>query len=289
MSINYQIKNIIHTTLARIKDARLNIEYYQSNSLYDLFVMDLDQYQLLDTKVIKQYQLPYGLTIVNSPTDIAERLDSYRASYANKVIFIHNHPSPVFKKEDLYLINKEISKYKIYSFISGIQNKFPTAEYMQYGFDTNNSYINSSERDIEICIISTENNKQVNSLKDFLDKKYKSIKVMLTTKQNNASDVIKTLNKTKVCIDMTSPYNNLLAVSCGCVSVTNSLIADGKFIHSIGNINDLYNIINNINAQYDDKYIADTKSYIEKNYNYNKYKEKMTSIIENNYQLPVVL
>jgi hypothetical protein len=88
---------------------------------------------------------------------------------------------------------------------------------------------------------------------------------------------------------MNTPYNNLLAISCGCVSITNSLISDGKFIYSIGNINDLYSVIDNINIKYNDEYINDSKSYINSNYNYNKYKQKMTSIIENNYKLPVVL
>jgi hypothetical protein len=289
MSINYQIKNLIHTTLVNKKDINLNIEYYPSQSLYDLFISDIDQYHFLDPNIIKQYQIPYGLSIVSNPTDVAERLHSYKSSYSNKIIFVHHQPSPMFKKEDLYLINKEISKYKIYTFIPDMQNKFPTSEYIRYGFNESNCHSSTSDRDIDICIISTDDNKQVNSLKSFLTKKYKSVEVILTLKQKNMADVIKTLNKTKICIDMNTPYNNLLAISCGCVSITNSLISDGKFIYSIGNINDLYSVIDNINIKYNDEYINDSKSYINSNYNYNKYKQKMTSIIENNYKLPVVL
>jgi hypothetical protein len=289
MSINYQIKNIIHTTLVNRRDINLNIEYHPSYSLYDMYISDIGQYHFLDPNIIKQYQIPYGLSIVSNPTDVAEKLNVYRSSYSNKIIFIHHHPSSLFKKEDLFLINKEIAKYKIYTFIPDMQNKFPTAEYIRYGFDPSNCSGSASERDIDVCIVSTDENKQVNSLKSFLTKKYKSVEVILTLKQTNITDAIKTLNKTKICIDMNSPYNNLFAISCGCASITNSLTADGKFIHPITNINELYDIIDNINIKYNDEYVNDAIAYIDSNYNYNKYKQKMTSIIENNYKLPVVL
>jgi hypothetical protein len=288
MSITYQINNIKHVALANKKDIALNIKYFSTNNWYDLFLSEIGNYHFVDSSTIDRHMMPYGLAIVNNFMDVAENLPAYKSCYANKVIFIHGSPPPMLKKEDLYLINKEVSRYKIYSFIP-IQDKFPSAEYIYYGFNTDNYKVPAKDRTIDISILCHDNIKQANSLKNLLSKKYNSIEVIQTNTYRDTDKVLNQLNKTKICIDLSSVYNNLLAISCGCCCITNTLLPDEKFIHAIVDINDIYHTVNKILEKYDESYILETQNYIAKHYAYDKFKHKMTNIIETNYKLPVTL
>lgn len=289
MSINYQISNVKHVALANKKNILLNIKYFSTNNWYDYFLSEIDDCYFLDSSVIEQYMIPYGLTIINNPIDVAENLARYKSSYANKIIFIHGSPPFMLKKEDLYLINKEISRYKIYSFIPQIQDRFPSAEYISYGFDPNNCQSTAKDRPIDISILHHDNIKQVNSLKNLLSKKYSSVEIIHTTSYKNTSTILNQLNKTKICIDLSSAYNNLLSISCGCCCITNALPQDNRFIYSIVDVNDIYSIIDKILEKYDESYILEAQSYITNKYKYDTFKQKMHSIIETNYKLPVTL
>lgn len=287
MSINYQINNISHGLSVYKKFINLNIYYNPINSLYNLSIQDIDGYNFIDETIINKYYIPYGITIINDPIKIIENNNLYN-NYSNKILFFHEDISSHFKKEDIYLINNNISRYKKYSFIPNIANKFSDVEIIKYGFEQNAQNMHK-DRTNDVIILYSNNSRQAETLQHFIKSKYSNVGMLNTKEITDKSTIVSLLNTYKVCIDINNYYNVLLSVSCGCYGLGAGFPENNNFIHNIEDFNLINDIINKLLHEYNDSYINETQKYIIDNYSYETFKLNIKNIIDLNYKLPVTL
>jgi hypothetical protein len=287
MSIDYQINNISHNLAVHKKLMNLNIYYNHINSLYNFSIQDIEGYNFIDENVIDKYNIPYGITVINEPIKIIEQNTLY-SNYSNKLLFFHGDISSNFKKEDIYLINNNISRYKKYSFIPNVANKFPEVEIIKYGFEPNaqNMY---KDRNNDIIILYANDGRQAETLQHFIRSKHSNVRILNTKEINNKDTIISLLNTYKICIDINSYYNVLMSVSCGCYGLGAAFPENNSFVHNIQDFNLINDVIDKLLHDYNDAYINETQQYIIDNYDYETFKLKIKNIIDLNYKLPVTL
>lgn len=240
-----------------------------------------------DSSVTPNNPVSYGLSFVNNPINFGQNIHSYNKLYTNHILFFHKQLPAYLKKEDIYLINNDITKYPKYSFcpnLSGINN----VKYINYGFKTNviNSYDN---RPLDVVILYSTEARQADILKNTISSNGITCNSICITKESSYEEIIKKINSAKICIDTTDYYNVLFAVSCGCYGMTSIQTNDSEFIEVIDNFHNCLSSIKKVLQLYDQNYITKAINYITTKYDYDLFKQTMSSIIIENYTKAVLL
>lgn len=288
MSIKYQIHNILHNLIYRYNKSTLNVLYAKANSIYDLVINDIPDHVFLPQSMIdSKIPVSYGLCIVNDPLQFSQNINTYKILYANKILFFHKLLPKYLKKEDIYLISNELSSYPIYTFNPDIIHYLPSAKSIKYGF-VDNVKKTASERNIDVIITYTEEQKQAEMISGVLRNNNYKVETICINKINNSEEIISKLNNAKICIDTTDYYNALFAVSCGCCGITTNKSHD-DVIHIINNFENCLITVEKLLNEYNDSYIDSNKNYLLNNYPNELFVKSIIEIIQNHYYKAVKL
>lgn len=286
MSIKYQINNILHS-IKYNKNGIANINYIPANCIYDNLIDSLISYSFINYRFIAEKNLPYSLTMVNDVHQIINTDNQMlKKMYSNKIIFFHENIFSGMKKEDQYLLYNTLKTYPIFSYIKNLP--IPNVNYISYGIESKILKTKASEREIDIIVLYSKNHKQSDMVFKTLSSRFNNIRAIYA---NNLSitNLHNTLNNAKICIDLSSYYNTLFSISCGCYGITNSISSDSGFISSVSNMDQVIEIIPKILKEYNDAYIESTQNYIESNYNYNNFINQIRTIIDTHINTSVIL
>lgn len=273
-----QVQNLLQI-MSHSKGNKLVVNTIFANSLFNITLQELDDYIFIDHKTVKDKDLSYGVVIINNPIAFANDMSYIKNMYSNKIVFIHENMFSGLKKEDQYLLLSSIKDYTIFSFIPNIPLHNNNVNYIKYGLKSNVSQL-TPDRNTDVLILYESDQRQAEILFQIIKKTIPNSEIV-NTKNIQSVDMMNNLfNNTKVCIDLSSYYNTLYAVSCGCFGITKSESYDPNFIMTVNDITSIPPLLQQILGAYNDNYIHGTQSYIESNYNYAAYESNMKEIIE---------
>lgn len=285
MSINYQIHNIFHQIESN--NAKLIVNYAKSNSLYDLSLSNLDNYIFIDHKTIIENSITYGLTLISNLMLLANNAQTLKNMYSNKIIFMHDNVVTKLKKEDQYILLNSVKNYDIYSFLPDQYSSY-NIKYLKYGF-TNSAMRNSQDRPIDVLLLYNTEKKQTETLFQIIKQIIPKTDIACVKNITSNDMAIDLFNNTKVCIDLSSYYNLLMSVSCGCIGICPNQSYDPDFIFSTDSINSIINISPNIVKLHNDNYIQQTQKYISEHFSYTNYVDNISSIFNTHINTEVSL
>ena len=276
--MTHQVQNLLQT-ISHLKGNKLVVNTIFTDSLFNITLQQLDDYIFIDHKTVKDKGLSYGAVIINNPIAFANDISYIKNMYSNKIVFIHENVFNGLKKEDQYLLFTSIKDYTIFSFIPNIPLQNNNVNYIKYGLKSNVSQL-TSERNTDVIILYDNDQKQAEILFQIIKKTIPNSEIV-NTKNIQSVDMMNNLfNNAKVCIDLSSYYNTLYAVSCGCFGITKSESYDLNFIMTVDDITRIPQLLQQVLSSYNDDYIYGAQKYIESNYDYATYESNMKAIIE---------
>lgn len=285
MSINYQISNIFHNILAK-QNYNKNILYTYTDTLFDKSMENIPNTIMINNQVFLNVPLPYALCIINDPLDFAQNMHVYSNLFANKILFFHDGPPPSLKKEDLFLLKASLQKFP--SFYFGLDPEAwmnSNISALKYGIKNIDIDINKEK---DIVILSTKNNKQTTLIYDNLKSSYPKTDLLTIDNSQSYDDIIKNISQYKICIDLGSYYNVLCGVSVGCYGITSKKSYQDDYIYHISDYQQLTNIINEI-LSISTTNVNMMKQYITNKYCYDSFIKNINAIITNYSEKAVLL
>lgn len=184
-----------------------------------------------------------------------------RYSMPNMVL-IQNFPHKNVKKEDKYLISKNLEgTIKIFFDIN-------VAKAWDIGYDHIIEYSvpyvlsTNSIRSKSIVILKTKNNKNMDILYQILKNKYPNTELLAIDSNTNLKKAIESLSEYKVAITIDNPYDSMVCGLSGCYTITNipnNLIET----HTINDFSNIESIIDQALNQYTDTQIHNLYNNID--------------------------
>jgi len=285
MSINYQVHNILHSIYSNQRN-NLNIFYTYNFSLFDKIIIDIPGINFLHNGVFLNCPLSYALCVINDPIDFAQNINAYNNLYANKIIFFHEEPNASLKKEDLFLLKNSLSRFELFSFNKNYASWCnPNIRSLTYGIKPYTKQIN---KDKDIILLYSNSHKQTKLIYDNLKQIYPNTKLLEINATQSYDDIIEIISEYKICIDLTSYYNILCAVSVGCYGITGQRGYKDEYINQIKDYQELIDIIKKILSQFESN-TDSMQKYIADNYSYEFFIENIKHIVTNYSKKAVIL
>lgn len=261
----------------------INVMYSPSYSFFDAMInMTTDHgiVPMIFTKNSNHYidHTNYSALWLNDIINFSQRIPEYSHFYTSYILAIHDYPSPNMKKEDILILRKNLNKYKFISFLKdNTEWPFDNITTIPYGVPICDSNISKSK---DILIINIKKQKQTHVLYQYIKQKYPATDI---TDSNpiDMSQIHTLLSNYKICIDLDSYYNLLVANSCGAYGITANANRGDEFIFSVKEINEIFDIIPKLLS------IHDSNSIIQKtsvNYNWTEFKDHIKKYTQNLYK-----
>jgi hypothetical protein len=277
MNNSNQIINIHQKFLCLNEFIPINIGFTYSNTLFDNTI----KYLLDNTINFIEYNkniISYQCIIINNPIDFSTKDPD---NSVNKILFFHDETILRMKKEDQYLLQEKLAKYKKYSFNKNICSLFSNIQYINYGFQNNSSY----DKDKDVLLIGG-NNQNIESLifNQIKNKFPNSRNINLKEIHETNIDLKTVIEQYKICLCTNSRYSRLLAASCGCFVI--SFEEDNEIPYHL-HLNSLESIIDNISniiTNYENMKHQQTiiSEKICSKYNYAQFNSQLKNIIKEN-------
>lgn len=276
MSTQQIITNIAH----KIMSPTTNVLYFKHSSVFDYI------FNMLDINIFMAKSMPayyYDLIITNDFLSYHnETKNLSKTSHLNHLLLFHNTPPATFKKEDIYIFQKEVkANYKIF-FGQSLANSWksqldPQTKIIDYGIpDIGISA--PSARQKSIIILNFENNNQLDALYRHIKNQSIDCDILQNADSQHFTiiDLAHLLSNYKICINISTYINTLFAVSCGCQCISPFQMNDNKlFITS----NDYSDIISSLNIALNTNISEDERQHygnmIKDSYKYDSFCESI--------------
>lgn len=299
--------SIIH----QVMENQINVIYEPDNSLFDHILcscVDEINYYLFsssrDCNIANNcYSLSeveidlynYDICICNEIVSFINQKNNNfsHAFHATNLIFQHKHRPNIIKKEDIALINQRINKINKIFFDSHVMDtwKCKNAQLIPYGIPLDVFTNNSEERNLDILILGN-NDPIIQKIYHHFNSMGIRCEAISNMSILNIQDISKKFKESTIVIDLQdNTINQLCALACGCrvaciSNYDNSIMQVNKCLSVDG-------IIEYCNKQLSENNhnvsCTEIKEYLEDNYNYDKFKEEISQIMESNKRKAFIL
>lgn len=204
-------------------------------------------------------------------------LNSLIYSHIKDIVMFNDFPVKALKREDFILLGERLNHSKLVcigneiakSWPENISRKFSIIEPGVLAED-----INTDRRDP--LIVLSDNSKSAHKICSILNTKYKNIKII--TAFEDYENILDQLNKYKVCLNLSSMLDSIVALAAGCVTIAqNQLNKDVIEYRSIEHVADQ---IESAIDSFDIKRQKDISLLTKEKYNYNIFQKKFNEIID---------
>jgi hypothetical protein len=296
MRLNIMTSNVLHKQLVD----ETNIIYYTSNSLFDhiLYLIDNNYFVFADVptasdncKCVRESHIDlydYDMCCSNGITTYKDRSNLSSVMHISNLFLEHNYRASNLKKEDLYIINQNLSKIKKVFFNNytaqswGLQNSLV----VEYGVPVDQFVPLNSQPKKEV-LISASNQAVAGQLQQHI---INNLKMQAECVEGlNFADipyVNKLFNNYKVFVNLS---NNMIDSLCAASSGMDVLALaqvdpNDKKLYNVPNIKN-YSNVNDIAAAVEARIKNATKNnnantYIKNNYSFDKFKEEMQGVFD---------
>jgi len=296
MRLNIMTSNVLHKQLVD----ETNIIYYTSNSLFDhiLYLIDNNYFVFADVpavhdncKCLRESHIDlydYDMCCSNGITTYKDRSNLASAMHISNLFLEHNYRGSNLKKEDLYIVNQNLSKIKKVFFNNytaqswGLQNSLV----VEYGIPVDQFAPLDSQPEKEV-LIAASNQAVAGQLQQHIINNLKmQAECVESLNFVDISHVNKLFNNYKVFINLT---NNMIDSLCAASSGMDVLALaqvdpNDKKLNNVPNMRN-YSNINDIAATVEAKVKNATKNnnantYIKNNYSFDKFEAEMQGVFD---------
>lgn len=281
MLINKQIKNTLYTLKRQSIGYMPNMLYSPHGSFFDAALQELPNtapaiLTLSDKPFIDSSY--YNCLWLNDLIDFSQKIPYYANFHTNLIIAIHDIPAAFFKKEDLSILQNNVSKYNFISFTDKYEKwSLPNVKYVPYGVVAPNNKVFEKTKDI--LIINTRGQKQINILHQYINSEFPQSDILHQIPRS-IHDIQNIISQYKICIDFDYYYNLILANACGTYGITSIQSSDDN-IYTADNSAQIITLIKmllNNKTNYEQ-----IKENITKKYNWDIFVDNICSYIGNAY------
>lgn len=284
MRINFLTSNVLHQVL----DKDINIIYNSTHNVFDKIVYTIDanffnfssqksydnNLRNLQNSHIDLYN--YDLYVDNGIINYKQNSNITKSLHINPLIFEHNNKNNQLKKEDVAILNNQLSRIKKIFFNENYAKSWNLSNSLiiEYGIPLD-IFKPLNLTDKKTFLLYYGSNRIIGQqTKDYL-----KADVIENIHEKSIEEINQIFNEYEVFIDITNTLcTDLAALSSGCkvmsLSDCHKSIPGMYFYSSIEDIINNASQITNIEISYEKVH-----RYIEENYSYNLFKEKLYSII----------
>jgi len=288
MHLNQYMGNILN----KYNNQEINILYQPQNNLFDILISQLpfnffiisengsgslDNISIIRPNDTNLYQ--FTLSLTNSILSYAKD-KRFNQLGLNTIVFTHSEKPQHIKKEDLYLMDKNINSTNKIFFSEYAKNtwKFSNrSDIIKYGIPSNIFFINKDiKRENKLLLLNLER-RNVDLLASILNQN--NIPFDIVT--DLTKDIAATFNKYTVCLEMNEHniINLICANACGCYGIspnTPMLLSDFNNL-DIKFLNNIELIIQEIRQLLDNP--PEINSNIIKSYDFESFSQYLINLI----------
>jgi hypothetical protein len=296
------LSQITGNILQKFNNQPINIIYEPQHNLFDILVSELLDYNYYTNRFEHWRNIVdktiYTITeetssLFNYNLGITSNILQYASSkrfsalHLNAIIFTHSYRPQSIKKEDLVLLNNNLTREKKVFFTpeSAKSWRLANSSAISYGIPTNKLYNEHQDRIDRVLILDVNKSPNIQALSSFMEKHGVHADIV-TDMDFNLDNMRGLFNKYKVCVEFYEHNisNLLAAISCGCYGVTyaTQMIAQDfghtPNLYTARSVEDLINaikeLLNTANKQ------DNTTDHFDKYHNFDKFKSNMSNLIE---------
>ena len=295
----------IGNILQKFNNQNINIFYEPYHNMIDIMLAqcELDLYAFDTDLVGKEISLNLGslnfcypdqVDLFHYNMAISNNILSYASNqkfipaHLNTIVFVANNKPAQLKKEDLLLMDNNLSRVtKVFFSAQQVESwKFNTAETIPYGISLESFYItNPTEtRNKKALLLNFNkvNNDGIRILSQILGNNNISFDV-LTELPYSSQRIREIFNEYSLCVELSEKNisNVLTSISCGCLGLCYDANDLGMAYSSVPNLyfgKTIYDMANGVATLLQNELVQDHTDYFNSNFNFNTFKNKIKNL-----------
>jgi hypothetical protein len=286
------MQNIIHplVPLSSRETKDINVLYDYRNSMFDKFVLEYLDVSLIHKEAYSSTReiLSYDIYWDNSPVEYISSLDEYKSQHISDIVFFHEYPEVVLKKEDKFLLQNRLKgSLQIYtneSFKSGwsIHN----GRYIPYGIP--DTKIDLTQTRKSIVLIGMDSGKSGELLYSHIKNHFPDASIIQNISSMSYEDIVNILKQHSVCVTFRKSFDSLVALSCGCDVLSSSLLSENGIVH-IEDFNKIHLMIESSLRDRNNEIVKQRVSDLIKKYDLGIFQNEIYNTIRNRIRKPFIL
>lgn len=232
----------------------------------------------------------YNMAISNNILSYASN-QKFLSAHLNTIIFVSNNRPSQLKKEDLLLMDNNLSKViKVFFDKQQAESwKFKDYKLVNYGISLDHFYITNeySNRNKKVLLLNFNgiNNEGIRILSQILQNNNINFDVIneLPYDTERARELF---NQYSVCVELNERNisNVLVSIACGCMGLSYDANDLGQSYRAVPNLyfgKTIYDIANGVVSLLNQNTPQDCKDYLKENFDFISFKEHITNLVQN--------
>ena len=292
MSYSPIMQNIIHPLIPlSSKDTRdINVLYDYKNSIFDKFIKQYLNVSFTHKETYSSTReiLSYDIYWDNNPVEYIGNLHEYKSQHISDMVFFHEYPEAVLKKEDKFLLQNRLQEsLQIYTNESfkgswSIQN----GRYIPYGIP--NTKTDLSEPRKSIVLIGIDSGKSGELLYSHIKNQFPDAGIINDISNMSYDNITDILKEHHVCITFRKSFDSLVALSCGCDVLSSSYLSENGIVQ-IEDFNKINLMIESSLRGRDNKIVKQRVSDLIKKYDLEIFQNEIYNTIRKRIRKPFIL
>lgn len=232
----------------------------------------------------------YNMAIANNILSYASN-QKFLPSHLNTIIFVANNKPSQLKKEDLLLMDNNLSKVtKVFFDQQQAESwKFKDYKLLNYGIALDHFYITNehSNRNKKALLLNFNgiNNDGIRILSQILQNNNIKFDV-INELPYNTEQIREIFNQYAVCVELNERNlsNVLVSIACGCMGLSYDANDLGQSYKAVPNLyfgKTIYDIANGIISLLNEHQPQDCREYLKEKFDFVSFKENITNLVQN--------
>jgi hypothetical protein len=286
------MQNIIHPLVSlSSKDTKdINILYDYRNSIFDKFIAKYLDVSLIykETYLSTREIVSCDIYWDNNPVEYMSNLHEYKGQHISDIVFFHEYPEAVLKKEDRFLLQNrlqgslQIYTNELFKNMWAIQN----GRYIQYGIP--DTKIDLSFPRKSVVLISIDGGRSVELLYSHIKQQFPDATIIQNISDMSYDDITNILKQHSVCVTLRKSFDSLVALSCGCDVLSSSSLSENGIVY-IEDFNKIHLMIESSLRDRNNEMIKKRTSDLIKKYDLETFQNEIYNTIRNRIRKPFIL
>ena len=283
MQKSFITNNIIKAAISNTsKYKNFNILYTKSNTLFDMLLSQIDGICLTEISKLPENILcsfSYDFFLSNNSIDYSDLLPTIKNFHLKDIVLFHSFPDSSIKKEDKFLIRQTFKNSKTISVKEDIRNSWeiPNSEVIKYGIPKSDRLDISSPIKKSVILLNLEQSRSIDMLYHHIKNYIPNVDMIKDISNSSLEEIYSVLSQYKVCIDIKSEINCLIAIYCGCKTISSAnMFESGALV--LDDYNNIVEILTKEIESYSLEKSLENQNTILEKYNFQTFNNSFLSI-----------
>jgi hypothetical protein len=293
MSYSPIIQNIIQPLLSlSSKDTKnINVLYDYRNSVFDKFISKYLEMSLIhkDTYPVTREILSYDIYWDNNPVEYITNINSYKNQHMLDIVFFHEYPEAVLKKEDKFLLQNRLQDSLVIYTNKLFKQEWAIydGKYIPYGIPDVKVDLERPRKSIVLMNIDN-GSRSGELLYAHIKHQFPDATMIQSISDMSYDNITDILSQHTVCITLKKSFDSLVALSCGCDVLSSSLLSEDGIVY-IEDFNKINLMIDSALKNRNTKIVEERISNLIKKYDLEIFQNEIYNTIRNRMRKPFIL